>query len=389
MGGGLRAAAPLVRRDNKTIADHLAAWGPNVFRPWLWTRTLRRWLEENKKEGREPRDACDVLIPILREKCDRVGEAGVPISAPVMQPIFNRVAEQHGMTRRNSDTWIRHFLRSAGFKYRVASGGTQRTKDPKLLDTHMGKLRWRLMYFVMEYKVRPSCIINMDETTANFLGLGQRGWAKPNKYERVRFIGAEDKRNLTILTVVTMTGTITAQLIVEGAMKRVVQDLPENVSDRHECTERTCQELIEWLGAWVRKQGFLHWVLLWDCASVHQKASLMEWIRTAPRALHSGWLHSEAATCGHLNPAALQAHHQTAGHAILCRICVPGGCGARPEPRHHETPHGDVSSARLHRGGKKHGYHNEGLAPPLVDIRRGTNAWGESRSRAPQWHTLR
>ena len=25
------------------------------------TRTLRRWLEENKKEAREPRDACDVL----------------------------------------------------------------------------------------------------------------------------------------------------------------------------------------------------------------------------------------------------------------------------------------------------------------------------------------
>ena len=34
------------------------------------TRTLRQWLEENKKEGREPRDAYDVLILILREKCD-------------------------------------------------------------------------------------------------------------------------------------------------------------------------------------------------------------------------------------------------------------------------------------------------------------------------------
>ena len=63
--------------DNKTIADHLAAWPPHVFQPLLSTRTLRRWLKENKKEGREPRDACDVLIPILREKCDRVGEPGV------------------------------------------------------------------------------------------------------------------------------------------------------------------------------------------------------------------------------------------------------------------------------------------------------------------------
>ena len=131
MGGGLRAAASCARRDNKTIADHLAAWLPHVFRPWLSTRTLRRWLEENKNEGREPRDACDWLIPLLREKCDRVGEAGVPSSASVMQPVFNRVAEQHGMTRRFSDKWIRHFLRSAGFKYRVASRRDSENEGPQ------------------------------------------------------------------------------------------------------------------------------------------------------------------------------------------------------------------------------------------------------------------
>ena len=68
----------------------------------------------------------DVLIPILREKCDRLDEAGVPISASVMWPIFNRVAEQHGTTRRFGNRWIRHFFPSAGFKYRVASGGTKK-----------------------------------------------------------------------------------------------------------------------------------------------------------------------------------------------------------------------------------------------------------------------
>ena len=51
------------------------------------------------------------------------------------------------------------------------------------------------------------------------MGLGHRGWARPKQDGRVRFIGAEDKRNLTISTVVTMTGTIMAQLIVEGATK--------------------------------------------------------------------------------------------------------------------------------------------------------------------------
>ena len=47
------------------------------------------------------------LLLILREKCDRVGEAGVPISASVMQPIFDREAEQRGMTRRFGTRWIR------------------------------------------------------------------------------------------------------------------------------------------------------------------------------------------------------------------------------------------------------------------------------------------
>ena len=76
---------------------------------------------------------------------------------------------------------IRHFLRCAGFKYRVASGGTKKTTDPKLLDTHVDKLRLRLMYYVTEYEVHPSCIINMDETAAKLLGLGQRGWARPKQ----------------------------------------------------------------------------------------------------------------------------------------------------------------------------------------------------------------
>ena len=74
--------------------------------------------------------------------------------------------------------------------------------------------------------------------------------------------------------------------------KRAVQDLPKHekisysFSESHWCTESTCQELIEWLGAWVRKQAFLHFLLLWDCASVHRKASLLEWIRTAHPECH-------------------------------------------------------------------------------------------------------
>ena len=68
-----------------------------------WMRTRRI--------GREPRDSCDVLIPILPEKCDRVGEAGVPISASVTHTIPDREAEQHGVTRRFGIKWIQPLCR--------------------------------------------------------------------------------------------------------------------------------------------------------------------------------------------------------------------------------------------------------------------------------------
>ena len=95
-------------------------------------------------------------------------------------------------------------------------------------------------------------------------------------------------------------------------------------------------EPIEWLGAWVRKQGFLRWVLLWDCSSVHRKASLLGSVPLI-------W----SATCSsrRRDPTASDAQHQTAGHAILCRVRVPERCGARPAPQHREASHGALGSA--------------------------------------------
>ena len=348
-----------------------------------WTRTRRKAANRETLSMRS--------FPFCE---DRVGEAGVPFSACVMQPIFNRVADQHGMSRRFGHRWIYHFLRCAGFRYRVASGETKKTTDPKQVDTHVDKLRLRLMHYVTEYGVHPSCIINMDEATAKLLGLGQRGWARPKQDGRVRFIGAADKRNVTISTVVTMTGTIMAQLIVEGTTKGVVQDLPKHekisysFSESHWCTESTCQELIEWLGAWVRKQGFLHWVL-WDCASVHRKASLLEWIRIAHPECHV--LFIPGGYTAELQPAdiAIQQHLKHSIKQQAMQFFAESVCRNEAVLDLRLSSLMALGSACLRRGGEKHEHHNESLAPPLLDIRRGTKACGESHSRAPRWHTLR
>ena len=183
---------------------------------------------EQKKKGREPRDACDVLIPILREKFDPVGEAGMPMPASVMQPIFDRGrATWH-------DAQIRH------------------TMDPPSM--HDGR----------------------------------------------------------------------------GALHR--HDLDGRDHDRH------------------------HHGLRAPCNT-----------RRFPTA--------------HLDPAAPEA-----GHAILCRVRVQGRGGAGLAPQHHEASHGFCTRAQRW---KKHEHYNESLAPPHLDIRGGTKACGESRSRAPQWHNLR
>ena len=65
-----------------------------------------------------------------------------------------------------------------------------------------------------------------------------------------------------------------------------------------------------------------------------------------PRAMHSGWLHSGAATCGHLNPAAPWAHHQEHPMHFFCEVPVPGRCGAWHAPRHHGASHGAEGFAR-------------------------------------------
>ena len=49
-----------------------------------------------------------------------------------------------------------------------------------------------------------------------------------------------------------------------------------------------------------------------------------------PRDLHSGWLHCGAAARRHLDPAAPETQHRRAGHAVFCRVRVPGRCASAP-----------------------------------------------------------
>ena len=69
-------------------------------------------------------------------------------------------------------------------------------------------------------------------------------------------------------------------------------------------------------------------------------------------ALRTIWLHSGVAASRHLDPAAPEAQHQRAGHAILCRVFVPERGGAGPAPQHHEASHSAPGPACLRRGGK-------------------------------------
>ena len=68
-------------------------------------------------------------------------------------------------------------------------------------------------------------------------------------------------------------------------------------------------------------------MLLWDCASVHRTASLLEWIRTAHPECHvlfiPGGYTGKLSPCRHHDPAAPEAQRQRAAHAVLCQVRVP------------------------------------------------------------------
>ena len=87
------------------------------------------------------------------------------------------------------------------------------------------------------------------------------------------------------------------------------------------------------------------------------------------RSFHSWRPHIGASACRHLDPAAPEAHHQRAGHAVHCRVRVLGRFSDGYARRHDEASHGAVGD--------------------LVDIRRGANACCEVHARVPQRHTLR
>ena len=98
LGARKRTAAPLARtgqHDGHGQPDGVAAACVPILAVDADAATMAG--REQQGRARPVRRLRDMLVPILRKKCDRVGEAGVPISASVMQPIFNRVAEQHGV----------------------------------------------------------------------------------------------------------------------------------------------------------------------------------------------------------------------------------------------------------------------------------------------------
>ena len=78
LGGGLRTAAPLAgmgQQDDRGPPGGMAA----ACLPTLALDADTATMAGQEQEGR-PRTARHAIIPILREKCDRVGEAGVPVS---------------------------------------------------------------------------------------------------------------------------------------------------------------------------------------------------------------------------------------------------------------------------------------------------------------------
>ena len=179
------------------------------------SRELRIWVVDYallNKEGREPRDVCDVLIPILREKCDHVGE--------------------DAMTHRFGTRWIRRrskmdgvrFIGTtstvvtttgttmAGGRHVTMSTGPARTREDFLQHISLQQPVKQAMQFFAESVCRDEVVLDLRlSTTKRLMGsaclrrggkarasqrkLGATSTSTSHSSMRRRWIKKSDRRN--------------------------------------------------------------------------------------------------------------------------------------------------------------------------------------------------
>ena len=109
------------------------------------------------------------------------------------------------------------FLHELGMRYRKAQSAKVRDIPPDVLEREERALLRKMVWLECTHEVPPERVFNLDETALTVLMLSQTGWAKINDAkDKIRFLGSDEKRVITLTLVVSRKGDMSAQIIFGG-----------------------------------------------------------------------------------------------------------------------------------------------------------------------------
>ena len=265
------------------IVHELIDQWPDVFGSWLTAHLLRRWVRKPVPHRVRPDEG---LLPMLSEVVQKIYSAGVPMSARGFQLLFNELAAEHGFPSTHfGRNWTYRFLHELGMRYRKAQSAKVRDIPPDVLEREERALLRKMVWLECTHEVPPERVFNLDETALTVLMLSPTGWAKINDAkDKIRFLGSDEKRVITLTLVVSRKGDMSAQIIFGGKTSRVHPDAPPpdwclySHSENHWTSVTTLQEICQFMSDKVHGEKF---IMLMDLCPVHCCRDFLDWSHEA------------------------------------------------------------------------------------------------------------
>ena len=144
--------------------------------------------------------------------------AGLPLSSSLVQPIVLGFLETKDVQWQPSTSWYRKFLKKMGLSWRAATKAAR--SQPHDFDKIQYSFFLRVGWLIRFYDIPKELFVNLDETGVCLLPVTKRTWAKKGS-KQVTIVGKDDKRQFTVIPVITAAGTYAcpAQLIWAGTGK--------------------------------------------------------------------------------------------------------------------------------------------------------------------------
>ena len=233
--------------------------------------------------------------------------AGLPLTSSLMEPIVIGYLEtrEPKITWQPRKSWYPRFLKKLGLSWRRATKAAR--SQPHDFETIRRDFILRVVWLVRRYNIPKNLFMNLDETGCCLLPIGKSTWGEKGA-KQINVLGKDDKRQFTVVPVITVAGTYACptQLIWAGTGKPqnkachyddkegAFKNISQTHSESHWTTESTILELVASIYKHVERHALatgqeaaaVHWVLCWDTYPVHCKQDVVAKLKELYPCLH-------------------------------------------------------------------------------------------------------